>query len=160
MIEDRLLTPHFTLYNMTRTDHTDLLEKNRDVSDSQIEKLTIVARLLEHVVFVLGAPIQITSGYRCHELNQAVGSTDTSQHRWCEAADFVTPSFDLGKAFRILWKDVKEHGTNVGQLIHETAQRDGKDYSWIHISVGTPWREEKNCGQILRMEHGKYTRLA
>lgn len=159
MVEDQQLTDHFTLYDMTKTSHADLLEKNRDVNPSQIGRLTALARLLEHVRYLIG-PFVITNAYRCPELNAAVGGSATSQHSLCEAADIVPQAMDVNEAFRVLWKDVKERGANVGQLIHETD--NGK--VWLHVSLGTPYRDAENCKQIMRAERidGKmvYTRLA
>lgn len=160
MIEDKYLTEHFTLHEMTHTAKAEFQEKNRDINEMQIAKLTALARLLEHARFVLSTPLTITSAYRCPELNKAVGSTDRSQHLLCEAADFVPGAMDLGNAFRMLWRDILDKGTNAGQLIHETADRGGKDTSWIHISLGAPYRDAERNRQILRMENGKYTRLA
>lgn len=160
MIEDIQLTDHFSLYQLTNTSHADLLEKNRDVTPDQIKKLTDLARLLEHVQWVLNSPLTVTSAYRCPDLNKRVGSTDKSQHLLCEAADFIPGQQDLGFAFRNLWKDVKDKGANVGQLIFETAERGDGHVSWLHISLGTPYRSVDRCKQILRYENGKYTRLA
>lgn len=160
MIEDRQLTDHFSLYDLTKTTWNQFQEKNRDVTEAQIVKLTEVAKLLEHVMFILSTPLVVHSGYRCPDLNKAIGSTDRSQHMLCEAVDFLPGQQDLGFAFRTLWKDVKDNGANVGQLIHETAVRPYGTTSWIHISLGMPYRDEERNGQILRMENGKYTRLA
>lgn len=158
-MENRNLTDHFTLFELTKTNHADFQEKNRDLNPLQIVKLENVARLLEHVRVVLGVPLLIHSGYRCPELNKAVKSTDKSQHLLCEAADFTPSNLDLGDAFRVLWRDIKDNGANVGQLIHETDMRPYGVTSWIHISLGMPYRDEAKCKQILRMEHGVYTRL-
>lgn len=160
MLKDRQLTDHFTLFELTATSNEKLQEQNRDLSPIQIVKLTQLARLLEHVRFLLTTPLTIASGYRCADLNKAVGSTDRSQHLLCEAADFIPGQQDIGTAFRSIWRDIKDKGTNVGQLIHETAIRPYGMTSWIHISLGNPYRETEKCAQILRMENGKYTRLA
>jgi len=160
MVADKCLTDHFRLYELTQTSWAQYQEKNRDVNELQINKLTQVAKLLEHVRFVLGVPIRVTSGYRCPDLNKAVGSTERSQHLLCEAADIIPGEIDMDEAFRILWRDIKDTGTNVGQLIDERAVRPYGVSRWIHISLGTPYREADRCKQILRMENGKYTRLA
>ncbi len=154
----RNLTDHFTLCDLTNTSHAEFQKQNRLVTPEQIVKLTALAKLLEHVVFVLGTPLNITSAYRCLPLNRAVGGTDRSQHVLCEAADFVPAKMDLGAAFRRLWKDVTDKNTNVGQLIHETTPNGEK--SWVHISLGTPYRDAARNKQILRYENGTYTRLA
>ncbi len=160
MMDDLQLTDHFTLYDLTKTSLGQYQEKNRVLSPGQIFKLTNVAKLLEHVMFILSTPITVTSGYRCPELNKAIGSTDRSQHMLCEAADFIPGQLDIGEAFRLIWKDIKVNNANVGQLIHETANRHYGTTSWIHLSLGEPYREASRCKQILRLEGGKYTRLA
>lgn len=160
MIEDSRLTEHFMLYDLTKTRLTQFQEQNRDLNPMQITKLTAVARLLEHVMFVLECPLIVTSGYRCPDLNKAVGSTEHSQHLLCEAADFIPVDLDLGVAFRALWRDIKDKNTNVGQLIHETDQRPYGKTSWLHISLGAPYRDAEKNQQILRMENGKFTLLA
>lgn len=38
----------------------------------------------------LGKPMHVNSGYRCQELNEAVGGVPTSQHMKGEAADIAT----------------------------------------------------------------------
>jgi zinc D-Ala-D-Ala carboxypeptidase len=158
--EDINLTDNFTLAEMTRTDHAKFQEKNRLLTPEQIEKLRGTARLLEHVRYVLNVPITVLSGYRCKELNDAVGSTDRSQHLLCEAADIIPGKQDLGVAFRTLWHDMRDKGTNVGQLIYEKADRSYGPVEWIHISVGQPNRPKEKCGQVLRMTNGTYERLA
>lgn len=159
-MNDIKLTDNFSLYELTKTNLPQFQEKNREVGPLQIVKLKALAALLEHVRYVLGTPITIASAYRCPDLNKAIGSTDRSQHLLCEAADFIPGQQDIGTAFRTLWKDVKENGPNVGQLIHETAARPYGETSWIHISLGVPYRDAGKCGQILRMQDGKYTLLA
>lgn len=160
MCGDQKLSDHFSLFDLTQTSHSQYQEKNRDVTPEQIQKLTELANLLEHVMFVLDTPLNIHSGYRCPDLNTAIGSTPRSQHMLCEAADFTPGQQDLGFAFRTLWKDVKENGANVGQLIYETDNRPYGATSWIHISLGMPYRTEEKCKQILRYENKKYTLLA
>ncbi len=161
MIEDRNLTPNFTLYQFTRTDRAEFQDRNRDVTEGQIKKLTDLALLMEAVRIALELPtIKINSAYRYPDLNKAVGSTDRSQHLLCEAADFTPGEQDLGEAFRAIWRLVKDGKLSVGQLIYETAERYSGPVSWIHISLGEPYRAKERCAQILRMEGGKYTRLA
>lgn len=160
MTPDRKLSDNFSLYELTATNRADLQETNRELTDDQIDRLKKLARLLEHIRFVLGAPLLIHSGYRCPPLNAAVGSSSRSQHLLCEAADFIPKGLDLGESFRKVWKDIVDNGTNVGQLIHETAKRDYGSTSWIHVSLGVPFRDSAKCKQILRMENGVYTLLA
>ena len=155
-MEDQPLTDHFTLYQLTLTSHKQFQDENRDLTQEQLVKLQNVARLLEHVMFILDAPLTVTSAYRCKPLNDFIGSTDRSQHLLCEAVDFIPKEIDLGKSFRLLWQDIKVNGANTGQLIHEND--DGKE--WLHISLGEPYRPKEKCKQVLKYENKKYVRLA
>ena len=157
---DQRLTDHFSLYELTKTSVTKFQEQNRRLTLDQISKLTVLARLLEHIRYIVDSPLMITSGYRCPELNTAIGSTSRSQHLLCEAADFVVPGQDLTKVFKLIWSDIKDKRSNVGQLIFETADRPYGVISWIHVSLGTPYRPSEKCAQILRMNDGKYSVVA
>ncbi len=158
MIEDRQLSEHFRLYQLTRTDHAQYQEWNREVNEDQIEKLIWVASLWEIVINILDCPVVLTSGYRCQVLNRAVGSTDRSQHMLCEAADGVPVGIPVEKAFRFLLMAAKLGKFQFGQLIYEKADRGytGKTVEWIHLSLGYPFRPLERSGQILTMADGKY----
>lgn len=155
-----MLTANFSLEELTRTDRPAFQEENRILTDVQIQTLTDLAGLMEIVRGDLGAvPIAVHSGYRCQALNQAVGSSMRSQHLMAQACDFVPQGIDLADAFRTLWKNVSTGQLAVGQLIYETAERGYGPTSWIHVSLGSPWRDQHRCQQVLRMEHGTYTLL-
>ena len=72
-------------------------------------------------------PIRINSGYRCPELNEAVGGVKNSQHMKGEAADIYLPSVETGKEYLAFLKTLPA----VDQLIWE---RSGNTY-WIHVSA-------------------------
>jgi len=157
MIDDIKLTEHFSLYELTDTSLTKFLEENRRVTDWQIGVLTHTAKLAEAVRDILGVPLKVTSGYRCPALNKAEGSTDRSQHLKCEAFDSIPIGLEIGNAFRILWRAVRDGNLQVGQLIYETSPRSYGAVSWIHASLGEPWRLKEKCNQVLRMQDGVYT---
>ena len=120
------LTPHFTLEELTTTDCVELKERNKQ--EAPKDKLIKLAEFAESVREILGFPMIITSGYRCEELNNKVGGSPTSQHRFCEAIDFI-PKMDADKAFgRIILS-----GIDYGQLIYYTR---GISH-FLHISMGT-----------------------
>lgn len=156
MIEDQKLSENFTLYELTNSSHVDLLERNRIVTEEQISKLKEVATMLEICRLILGVPLRISSGYRCPDLNRAVGSTEKSQHLLCEAADFVPKGIDLSSAFKLLRCACKEGKLPFGQLIFEKAERNYSSVEWLHISLGQPYRSVEKCGQILTMTDGKF----
>lgn len=162
---NRMLSEHFSLAEFTFTNRTEFQVENRILTDAQIVMLTNTAQLMENVRASLGiafgreVPINVHSAYRCQELNSAIKSTPRSQHLLCQACDFVPSGVDLAEAFRLLWGYVSSGEIGAGQLIYETAERNYGVTSWIHVSLGSPWRDQQRCQQVLRMEHGIYQAL-
>lgn len=155
-MEDRQLTEHFKLYELTQTGNVLLQDENRRITEEQVSKLTILAELLEQVRELLMMPIIIHSAYRCPKLNKAIGSTDKSQHVKCEAADFSVKGVDLSQTFRTIRQAAKDKKIRFGQLIYEKASRDYGSTEWIHISLGDPYRDSARCGEVLTMNDGTY----
>jgi uncharacterized protein YcbK (DUF882 family) len=84
------LTEHFTLEELTHTDHREFDNTPNDAEKANLERL---ARFLEEVKTVLGGkPIMVNSAFRCKQVNDAVGSKDSSQHRIGCAADICVPA--------------------------------------------------------------------
>lgn len=106
---------------------------------------SIVLNLLELVQNVLDPlreaykkPIVINSGYRCIELNRAVGSKDNSQHILGLAADITVGS---KKANKQLFEFIQRNIDTWDQLIDEC------NYQWIHIS----YNKNNNRKQVLHL---------
>lgn len=88
-------------------------------------------RLAEQVLDPLreemGCPINVSSGFRCKKLNDAVKGSKGSQHMNGEAADIYCR--DNKKLFDTAKRMMDEGRITVGQLIDEY------NYSWVHISL-------------------------
>lgn len=161
MIDDRPLSAHFSLYELTKTANPALQAANRDLTNEQIGKLGEVALILEACREVVGVPLNVHSGYRAPALNGATpGSSKTSQHPLCEAADWV-PAGELTveDAFQKVWAAARASQIRFGQLIVEQAARDYGVVQWVHISLGRPYRDPARCGEVLRMVDGAYELL-
>jgi uncharacterized protein YcbK (DUF882 family) len=116
------LTEHFTLEELTHTDHREFDNTPNDAEKANLERL---AAFLEEVKTVLGGkPIMVNSAYRCKAVNDAVGSKDSSQHRIGCAADIRVPSMTPDEVV----KAVIASGIGYDQLIREFDR-------WTHISV-------------------------
>ena len=115
------MTPHFSLAELTHTDHRAF---DNTPPPEVMPNLQRVALLMEQVRDVLARPIFVTSGYRSKQVNDAVGSKDTSQHRLGCAVDFkcagLTPDQIVRKIIAV--------NLPYDQLIREFD-------SWTHISV-------------------------
>jgi zinc D-Ala-D-Ala carboxypeptidase len=127
------LTPHFTLEELTHTDHREF---DNTPNDSETANLLRLAELLEKVKYELyDKPIMINSAFRCKKVNDAVGSKDTSQHRLGCAADIRVPGMTPDEVV----KAIITAGLPYDQLIREFDR-------WTHISVtneetGTPRKQ-------------------
>ena len=116
------MTPHFSLAELTTTDHREF--KN-EPNPSEIANLQRLAELLEQVkVAIGGKPVMVNSAFRSKQVNDAVGSKDTSQHRVGCAADIRVP----GMAPDAVVKAVIAAKLPFDQLIREFDR-------WTHISV-------------------------
>lgn len=78
------LTPHFSLEELTVTEHRDI---DNSAPDDVAARLVMTAQGLERIRSLAGKAIVVSSGYRCPELNAAVGGAKNSQHMTGEAAD-------------------------------------------------------------------------
>lgn len=116
------LTEHFTLEEMEHSETALRKGIENHCPDLLIPRLRLLcAQVLEPARTVLG-PISLLSGYRCHELNEAVGGAESSQHMKGEAADIQPMRAALRPAF-----DWFRQSGNFDQLIWEFGR-------WIHVS--------------------------
>ena len=116
------LTPHFTLEELTHTDHREF---DNTPNSTEINNLKRVAELLEEVKTLLnGKPIMVNSAFRSKAVNDAVGSKDTSQHRVGCAADIRVPELTPDQVVQA----IKNSPIEFDQLIREFD-------SWTHVSV-------------------------
>ena len=127
------LTEHFTLAELTVTNHRTL---DNTPNEAEIANLQRLAEFLEQVKHELyDKPIMVNSGFRSKAVNDAVGSKDTSQHRIGCAADIRVPGMTPDAVVRA----VIAAGLPYDQIIREFD-------AWTHISVtntpdGAPRRQ-------------------
>ena len=116
------LTEHFTLEELTHTDHREF---DNIPNDAELENIKRLAEFLEQVKTVLGGkPIMVNSAFRSKQVNDAVGSKDTSQHRIGCAADIRVPSMTPDEVVRaVIASDL-----GYDQVIREFDR-------WTHISI-------------------------
>lgn len=116
------LTEHFTLEELTHTDHRQF---DNDPNPSELANLTRLATFLEQVKTALGGkPVIINSAFRSKAVNDAVGSKDSSQHRIGAAADIRVPGMTPDEVVRTIIAS----GLPFDQIIREFDR-------WTHISV-------------------------
>ena len=114
------MTPHFTLAELTHTDHREFDNTPNETETANLQRL---AEFLEIVKTTLGGkPIMVNSAFRSKQVNDAVGSKDTSQHRLGCAADIRVPGMTPDEVVKALIN------LPYDQIIREFDR-------WVHISV-------------------------
>ena len=116
------MTPHFTLAELTHTDHRSL---DNTPNDQEKANLMRLAAFLELVKVALGGkPIMVNSAFRSKAVNDAVGSKDTSQHRIGCAADLRVPGMTPDAVVRA----ILAANLPFDQIIREFD-------AWTHLSI-------------------------
>ena len=131
------MTPHFTLEELTHTDHREL---DNTPNESEIANIQRLAEFLEQVKEVLGGkPIMVNSAFRSKAVNDAVGSKDTSQHRIGCAADIRVPTMTPDQVVRA----IIDSGIGYDQIIREFDR-------WTHVSIpNTPEAKPRKQALII-----------
>jgi len=116
------LTEHFSLEELTHTDHR---EYDNTPNDAELENLKRLAEFLEEVKTVLGGrPVMVNSAFRSKQVNDAVGSRDSSQHRIGTAVDFRVPQLTPDQVV----KAIIASSLPYDQVIREFDR-------WTHLSI-------------------------
>jgi len=116
------LTEHFTLEELTHTDHREF---DNEPNEAELENIKRLAAFLEDVKTALGGrPIMVNSAFRSKQVNDAVGSKDTSQHRIGCAADIRVPGVTPDEVV----KTIIAAGLPYDQVIREFDR-------WTHVSI-------------------------
>lgn len=141
------LSPNFTLEEFTRNGHgIDNVPNAMQIKNMEFLCDNVLEPLREHY----GHPVVITSGYRCPELNKAVGGADNSQHTKGEAADLHI----LGVRNDDVWNFIKEH-LAFDQLIAERLRQQDGAAGWIHCSYSISHNRRDAISSPARGEYVK-----
>jgi hypothetical protein len=131
------LSEHFTLDELTHTDHREFdntptinercIIDGKEVMINASANLPRLAAFLEQVKVVLGGkPIMVNSAFRSEEVNTAVGSKNTSDHRRGCAADIRVPGMTPDEVTRAIIASDLEYQ----QVIREFDR-------WTHVAIPT-----------------------
>ena len=135
------LSAHFTLAELTASNKAAQLRIDNTPPPELMPRLVLTAEMLERIRSTLGVPVNVTSAYRCRQLNTAVGGVTSSDHTQGHAADFVAPGYgtpyDIAKLLAPLVSVL-----GIGQLILEGIR--GKQ--WVHVSTRMP---EKLANRVI-----------
>lgn len=131
------LSEHFTYDELTHTDHREF---DNTPNEAELANLKRLAAFLEEVKVLLGGkPVMVNSAFRSKQVNDAVGSKDTSQHRIGCAADIRIPGMTPDEVV----KAVIASDLGFDQVIREFDR-------WTHISVpNTPEAKPRRQALII-----------
>ena len=178
------LSKNFTLGEFLRSAtaerHENIVEQQYNPPEEIVANLTyLCTQTLQPIRELLGAPMKITSGYRCKPLNDLVGSSDRSQHLKGQAADVqMSASFlknsrflkaknkirarvrtltgndlrdDVNANFYLFcYLCIRLENLDIDQVIHEYGAGLGNP-GWVHIASSPGDRDKR---QILAL--GRY----
>ena len=120
---------YFNLSELTASATAERLAIDNTPPHAARKMLTIlVEQLLDPIRRRYGAPIIVTSGYRCPALNTAVGGVANSHHIVGCAADIVGTTPSTLALFHLIVQMQCEGQIRFTQLIAE------EGYRWLHIS--------------------------
>ena len=129
---------YFTFDELIHSDTADRLGIDNTPTSEAVSNINdLVTNVLDKLRDGWGGPIIVTSGYRCKELNAAVGGARNSQHLKGQAADIVSDDFEEFRRFVRRWCKDNEFD----QCIFEHSGNS----EWIHIS----YVEGRNRRQVL-----------
>ena len=121
---------HFTIQELSASATAERLAIDNTPPHAARKMLTIlIEQLLDPIRRRYGAPIIVTSGYRCPALNTAVGGVTNSHHIIGCAADITTGTIENNRKLFDLITDMQTtHRLRFTQFIAE------EGYRWLHIS--------------------------
>jgi D-alanyl-D-alanine dipeptidase len=119
------LTEHFTLDELTASEAAERNGWDNTPNEQELENLKRLAAFLEEVKTALGGrPVMVNSAFRNKQVNDSVGSKDTSQHRTGCAVDIRVPQLTPDQVV----KAIVAAGLEYDQLIREFDR-------WTHVSI-------------------------
>ncbi len=145
---DMMLSEHFSLYELTRSETAARKGIDNTPTQRLAGKLIELCQvILEPIREQFGRPYRPNSGYRSPALNVEVGGSKNSQHCRAEAVDIEiagVSNFKLAEWIR--------NNLVFDQLILECYTPGIPNSGWVHVS----YRAGQNRGRVMTYSGGKY----
>ena len=141
------LSENFTLEELIRSNAAERMGIDNVPKDEKVvENLrSLCLEVLQPLRDYVGAPVHINSGYRCPELNMAVGGVKNSQHCRGEAADIRIVSPKQGRE----WAAWIEDNCRFDQMLLE---RNKNGAVWLHVSCKRDASKNRQSFKMLKVE--------
>lgn len=145
------LSDNFTLEELTASRTAKAKGIANIPGDEEIHNLEVlVENVLQPLRDIVQEAVKVTSGYRCVELNKAVGGAPNSYHLFGAAAD-IKPTKNSKYAL-IDWVNIIYEHLPYNELILENYP-DG----WVHVGY-LPWRSNKKL--MVQYTNGRFYELS
>ena len=127
---------NFSISELITSDTANRLKINNMPDINSLDcMLDLICDCLQPIRDKIKKPMIITSGFRCYQLNKAVGGVANSQHTKGQAVDFHINGMSISDVIDFIVKS----GVPFDQLIDER--------TWVHIS----YRKGNNRRQVLKV---------
>lgn len=140
MIKDFHISKYFTFYDATDTSRDAYQQANEDASVPVLYVMTDFYRaIVDEAREALGGPLFVSSGFRCPELNAALGGVPASKHTQGLAADVYQRGWDWQAtlaAGRKIYDYFKAKGIHADIIMEQ--RPDGA--VWIHLETNDTLR--------------------
>jgi uncharacterized protein YcbK (DUF882 family) len=130
MVTNQKLSDHFSLNEMSHTEHRNI---DNTPNDECLANLKLVCEQILEPCRDMFGPIWVHSGYRCPELNAAIGGSKNSAHMQGLAVDFIARYAANETMFAYIRQNLR-----FDQLIDERSVNGG----WIHVGLADNPRQE------------------
>ena len=138
------ISKNFRYSEFSKSDTASRLHISNAITDFDVRDniKALVDYVLQPLRDAWGGPLFINSGYRCPELNKAVGGVPTSQHVKGQAADVACTDpmalARLAKRMRLTWDQMiiypsfvhfsyRKDGENRGAILYASKYKGPKD---------------------------------
>ena len=126
------LTANFSLDEFLRSNTAEYLGIDNSPNEEQLENLHNLANALQILRNHIGMAISINSGLRVDDLNNALGATPKSYHRFGLAADIVCHGMSV--------KELSVLAATKIPLVDKVIAEDLLSRTWSHVQISKPGR--------------------
>ena len=147
------LSKNLSLKEATKSNTATRLGIKNEPEQWEINNLRAVAEnIFQPVRDHFGVPIGVSSGYRCKELNKAIGGSKYSKHMIGEALDIDADIY--GKVTNVEIFNYIKNNLEWDQMIWEFG--DDEEPNWVHVSYKEAGTNRKQLRRAYRDEKGVY----
>ena len=147
------LSKNLSLKEATKSNTATRLGIKNEPEQWEINNLRAIAEnIFQPVRDHFGVPIGISSGYRCKELNKAIGGSKYSQHMIGEALDIDADIY--GKVTNAEIFNYIKNNLEWDQMIWEFGDDD--EPNWVHVSYKESGSNRKQLKRAYRDSKGIY----